>query len=330
MNNRSMNNRSIKSQRVTGGESDSLTVVERLVNVPTFFFLLITVLAVFLPGRMAARFPMQPPFAFITTIALSWLYFQYKLTGQGGKQAAIDVASAVLGFMLIWETCVTKLDLLPYVFVPAPENVFNVYIRDYRMIFSGFVRSIFLLLTGFIASVFFGVGLGIAVGWIPRLRKAVFPIAKAISTVPALIYSPYLVVLMPTFISASIFVIFCGTFWTLFMNMIQRVGTIDRRITNTAKILNVKTSTMLFKIILPYSMPHIINDMTTVLSISVMTLMVAEMIGAERGMGFYVRRSLDYANYTQAIAGIFFIAIVITALNAVIAVIRKKVVKWSY
>jgi NitT/TauT family transport system permease protein len=66
------------------------------------------------------------------------------------------------------------------------------------------------------------------------------------------------------------------------------------------------------------------------LSISVMTLMVAEMIGAEKGMGFYVRRSLDYANYTQAIAGIFFIAIVITALNAVIAVIRRKAVKWSY
>jgi NitT/TauT family transport system permease protein len=309
---------------------NSVPLAKRLVNLPTFFFLVITAAAILLPGRMAARFRIQSPAAFLTMIALAWLYFQYKMTGANGSQAAVDVASAVLGFLLLWEICVTKLDLLPFVFVPAPENVFNVYIRDYRMIFSGFFRSMFLLLTGFIASVIFGVGAGIAVGWIPRLRKAVLPVAKAISTVPALIYSPYLVVMMPTFTSASIFVIFCGTFWTLFINMIQRVGTIDRRIINTAKILNVKTSTMLFKIILPYSLPHIINDMTTMLSISVMTLMVAEMIGAEKGMGFYVRRSLDYANYTQAIAGIFFIAIVITALNAVIAVIRRKAVKWSY
>jgi NitT/TauT family transport system permease protein len=70
--------------------------------------------------------------------------------------------------------------------------------------------------------------------------------------------------------------------------------------------------------------------MTTVLSISVMTLTVAEMIGAERGMGFYVRRSLDYANYTQSIAGIIFIALVITALNAILALVRKKLITWSY
>ncbi|MDR1256515.1 MAG: ABC transporter permease subunit [Spirochaetaceae bacterium] len=311
-------------------EDDNASLAKRLVNLPTLLAALIAVLTVFFPGRMTERFAVQAPYVFLSAIALSWLYFQYKWTAAGNRQAATDVASAVFGFMLVWEICVTKLDLLPFVFVPAPENVFNVYIKDYRMILSGFFRSIFLLLTGFVASVIFGVGLGVAVGWIPRLRKAVFPIAKAISTVPALIYSPYLVVMMPTFISASIFVIFCGTFWTLFMNMIQRVGTIDQRIINTARILNVKTGTMLFKIILPYSIPHIFNDMTTMLSISVMTLTVAEMIGAERGMGFYVRRSLDYANYTQAIAGIFFIAIVITALNAVIAAIRGKAVKWSY
>jgi NitT/TauT family transport system permease protein len=136
--------------------------------------------------------------------------------------------------------------------------------------------------------------------------------------------------MMPTFTSASIFVIFCGTFWSLFMNMIQRVGTIDLRIINTARILNVRTRTMLFKIILPYTMPRIFNDLTVALSISVMTLTVAEMIGADRGMGFYVKRSLDYANYTQAFAGIFFIAIVITLLNAAIGFVRKVCVKWNY
>ncbi|MDR2864066.1 MAG: ABC transporter permease subunit [Spirochaetaceae bacterium] len=299
-------------------------------NFPTLFFVLIIVLSLAVPGKMNARFKIQSPYPFIVCCLLTWIFFQIKLRNTESAQSAEDVAGIVLGFLLIWEIVVTKFDLLPFVFVPAPENVFAVFVHDYKMILSGFARSIFLLLSGFTASLIAGVGLGTAVGWIPRLRNAVFPIAKAISTVPALIYSPYLVVMMPTFTSASIFVIFCGTFWMLFMNMIQRVGTIDTRIINTAKILNVKTGTMIFKIILPYSLPHIWNDMTTVLSISVMTLTVAEMIGAERGMGFYVRRSLDYANYTQSIAGIIFIALVITGLNAIITALRKKVIKWSY
>ncbi|MDR2782680.1 MAG: ABC transporter permease subunit [Treponema sp.] len=305
-----------------------IAFISRIINLPMLFLLLVIILALFAPSKMNVRFKIQAPYSFITAAILAWLYFQFKLSKTA--QAARDVASIVLGFLFIWEIAVTKLDLLPFVFVPAPENVFNVFVSDYKMIFSGFIRSIFLLLSGFTAAIIAGVGFGIAVGWIPRLRNAVFPIAKAISTVPALIYSPYLVVMMPTFTSASIFVIFCGSFWMLFMNMIQRVGTIDQRIINTAKILNVKTGAMLFKIILPYTLPHILNDMTTMLSISVMTLTVAEMIGADRGIGFYVRRSLDYANYTQSIAGIIFIALVITVLNIALALLRKKLIRWSY
>jgi NitT/TauT family transport system permease protein len=316
---------------VSNGVDDApLAFHKRLINIPTLLFLVIVTSAVFLPGRMVLRTRMYNPLPYALVVIFAWIYFQVKLTREKGRQAAIDAGTIIFSFLALWEISTTKLDLLPFVFVPAPENVFFMYIRDYRLIFSGFVRSIFLLLSGFGTSLFLGISLGIAVGWNPRLRRAIFPIAKAISTVPAMIYGPYLVVMMPTFTSASIFVIFLGTFWSLFMNMIQRVGTIDQRIINTAKILNVKTRTMLFKIILPYTMPRIINDLTVSLSISVMTLTVAEMIGANRGMGFYVKRSLDYANYTQAFAGIFFIAIVITILNVFIAILRKKLVKWNY
>jgi NitT/TauT family transport system permease protein len=311
-------------------EDIPLGLYKRIVNMPTLLFAIIVVSSLFLPGRMALRTRMYNPIPYATVVILAWIYFQFKLNKEKGRRAAMDVGTIIFSFLALWELFTTKLDFLPFVFVPAPENVFFMYIRDYRLILAGFARSIFLLLSGFGASLFLGISLGIAVGWSPRLRQAIFPITKAISTVPAMIYGPYLVVMMPTFTSASIFVIFLGTFWSLFMNMIQRVGTIDQRIINTAKILNVKTRTMLFKIILPYTMPRIINDLTVSLSISVMTLTVAEMIGADRGMGFYVKRSLDYANYTQAFAGIFFIAIVITILNVFISILRKKLVKWNY
>jgi len=279
---------------------------------------------------MAHRVKIGVPYAFLTVIVFAYLFFQFKLTKESARRTANDVGAIIFSFMFVWEIVVTKLDLLPFVFVPSPENVFAVYIRDRKLIFTGLLRSMFLLISGFGLSIFIGVSLGIAVGWKSRLRQAVFPIAKAISTVPAMIYGSYLVVMMPTFTSASILVIFCGTFWSIFMNMINRVGTIDQRIINTAKILNVKTSTMLFDVILPYTLPRILNDLTVALSISVMTLSVAEMIGADRGMGFYVKRSLDYANYTQAFAGIFFIAVVITILNVFLTILKKRLVKWNY
>jgi NitT/TauT family transport system permease protein len=187
-----------------------------------------------------------------------------------------------------------------------------------------------LLITGFGAALFFGVFLGILIGWTPRLRNAVFPIVKVFSTVPALIYTPYLVVLMPTFGTASILVIFLGIFWSTLMNTINDVGTIDKRIIDSAKILNVKTKVMLFQVILPYLLPRIINSLSVQLNISVMTLNAAELIGADRGMGYFVKRSIDYANYDQAIAGIIFIAIVLTILNSLILMAKDKLIKWHY
>jgi NitT/TauT family transport system permease protein len=311
------------------GES-SLDLWQRIKNMPTLMLVALLTLVAAVPGRMALRTRMSSPVPFLAVIVIVWFIFQFHLGNKNKRQTAKDISCIVFSFLIVWEALTTKLDLLPFVFVPAPENVFAVYVLDWRLIITGFFRSMFLLFTGFSFSIFFGVVLGIATGWIPRIRNSVFPIAKTISTVPAMIYGPYIVVIMPTFTSASIFVIFCGTFWSLFMNMINRVGTVDKRIINTAKVLNVKTRTMLFNIILPYTLPRIINDLTVSLSISIMTLTVAEMFGADRGMGFYVKRSLDYANYTQAFAGIFFIAVVITLLNVLISRLKVRLVKWSY
>jgi NitT/TauT family transport system permease protein len=315
---------------VSGEDEVKVRLSQRIANVPVLLYVISMVL-VFLPGRMAERVTMSNPIAFIFVLTFIIVYFQVKFGNKkGDKRQAKDIGTVVLVFFLLWEVVTTKMDWLPFIFVPAPENVFFVYIQLWDYMLSGLARSMFLLMTGFIASLVIGVSLGIAVGWFPRLRQAVFPIAKAISTVPAIIYGPYIVVVMPTFTSASILVIFFGTFWSTFMNMINRVGTIDARIINTAKILNVKTGTMLFSIIMPYTLPRIINDMSVALSISMMTLTFAEMIGADRGIGYFVRRSLDYANYTQAFAGIFFIAVVITVLQMLIAILKKSLIKWNY
>jgi NitT/TauT family transport system permease protein len=301
-----------------------------VLNVPNLLFLALTAIASLAPSRLDARNPMSPASAFVAAIALVEAFFLFKLKRSRDGTAVKDIATFTYAALLLWELLTSKLDILKYIFVPAPENVFYVFVRFWLVMLSGFERSMILLISGFSAALFFGVLLGILVGWTPRLRNAVFPIVKVFSTVPALIYTPYLVVLMPTFGTASVLVIFLGIFWSTLMNTINDVGTIDKRIIDSARILNVKTGVMLFQVILPYLLPRIINSLSVQLNISVMTLNAAELIGADRGMGYFVKRSIDYANYDQAIAGIIFLAIVLTALNSLILLAKRKLIKWQY
>jgi NitT/TauT family transport system permease protein len=268
--------------------------------------------------------------AFAFVLILTEAIFIVRALNKKNRQATKDIVGFVYVVFFVWEFFVSRLNVLPYVFIPAPENVFYVYVTDTRTLLTGFFSSLYLLVTGITTAMLAAVILGTFVGWVPRLTNAVYPIAKAISTVPPLIYTPYVVLIMPTFRTASLFVVFLSIFWGSFMGTINNTAFVEKRIINSAKVLNVSTFTMLFKIIIPFNMPRIINSLPIHLSTALMTLTAAELIGADSGMGFYVRSALSYANYTKAIAGIIFIGVVVTGLNAIVNLIKKRFVNWDY
>jgi NitT/TauT family transport system permease protein len=299
-------------------------MIKKVINIPNLLFLILMAL-VLLPGKKEAENAI--PFILVILFVQTW--FTVLNVGSRSKKYMSDIVCAIYIFFILWETTTKTLDIANKILVPPPENVFYVFVTQRKLMLEGLVSSMRLLLTGFSLALLVGISLGLFVGWIPRLRHAVLPIVKVISPIPPLIYTPYVIAVMPTFRSASIFVIFLGVFWPTFMNMINRVGDIDKKLIDSAKSLNVKTHTMLFKIILPYSIPGIIGGLTVSLSTSFMTLTLAEMIGAKSGLGFFVKKFSDYGDYTKVIAGIIFIGVVVTILNFFISVIKKKTLKWK-
>jgi len=306
-------------------------MIKRIFNIPNLFFLLIF-LCFLLPSKYAVemRSGLKSPLVFGIVLILVEVGFHVGYSKPKKRQATLDITSFALGFLFIWEFCVSRLNLLPYIFIPAPENVFYVFVSDWNTILIGFINSMFLIIIGMVTALVFATILGTLVGWNERLTKAIYPIAKAISTVPALIYTPYIVLIAPTFKIASLCVIFLSIFWGSFMGSINNTAFVEKKIINSAKSLNLSTPTILFKIIIPFNMPRLINALPIQLATALMTLTVAEMLGADSGMGYYVRFSLNFANYTKAIAGIIFIGLVVTILNTLIDLVKKHFIKWSY
>ena len=306
-------------------------VLDVLFNIPNLFFIL-TLTCFLFPSKYAAemRSGLKSPLVFSVVLFTVEFFFLLQARNEKKWQTAKDISSFIFIVFFVWELFVSRLNVFPYVFVPALENVFYVFVQDWRQIIQGFFSSMLLLLTGMTSAIISAVILGTLVGWNPRLTKAIYPIAKAVSTVPPLIYTPYVVLILPTFRMASIFVIFLTNFWSTFMGSINNTAFVEGRIVNSAKVLNLSTPVILFKVIIPYNLPRIINGLPIHLASALMTLTAAEMLGAESGMGFYVRMSLNFANYTKAITGIIFIGFVVTGLNALINLAKKRLIKWNY
>ena len=244
------------------------------------------------------------------------------------KKAAIDIGIIVFVALILWEYITAKVGVKDAMLYPAPENEFNIFATDYEKILEGVGSSLRLMGLAFALALFFGVGLGLIVGLSDRLSSTVMPIVRVISPIPPIIYSPYAVALLPSFRAASIFVITMTIFWSIFMNMVLSVRQIDRKIMDSARTLNLNQSSMILHVLLPYSLPGIINSVSVSVSTSFLVLTAAEMIGATSGLGWYIKYNADFANFTKVIAGIFVIGVVVTVLNALISLVKRLLIRW--
>ena len=295
-----------------------------LLNRVNVLFLILLGVVFFLPARRE----LDEPWAYVTVLVLSELLFLVQYARKK-KKSALDVGTAAFLLLGVWDV-LSRLNLTHPVLVPPPENVFYVFVDQRVLMVESVFSSLRLMVISVGIAMILGISLGLLVGWVPRLRGAVMPIAHVISPIPALVTTPYIVAVMPTFQSASIFVISFSVFWPTFQNMVQRVTGIDQKIIQSARVMNVSTPTMLFKIILPYCLPGILSGLTGTMRVALLCLSGAELLGARSGLGFFVKKFSDYANYTQVIAGIILMGIVVTVLTMLIEWVQKKAIKWQY
>ena len=162
-----------------------------------------------------------------------------------------------------------------------------------------------------------------------HISGIVLPIVRVISPIPPIIYSPYAVALLPTFRVAAIFVVTLTIFWSLFMNMVLSVREIDPKIMNSAKTLNVSKYSMIVDVLIPYSLPGLINSISVSISTSFLVLTAAEMIGGTSGLGWYIKYHSDFANFDKVVFGIFMIGLVVTILNFGVKSLRRVLVPWK-
>lgn len=122
------------------------------------------------------------------------------------RWSAYGISSIVYGLILIWSLYPVINGRESFLF-PPPQRISAVFVNDILVILKSIVSSLWLLLVSFLIALVLGIGLGMLCGKNKRLQNVVMPIARVLSPVPALIYAPYVVAVMPNFTLAALFII---------------------------------------------------------------------------------------------------------------------------
>ncbi len=289
-----------------------------------FFLVLLFICAFAEKGRPTVR----APFSMIIGLFVIEIIFLFGLIKKAGKglsvKGACDIMLFVWVLMLLWEVFASVLNKVHPVLVPCPENVFDTVREHFKTLLLNALYSLELLFAGLIIGMALAIILGIICGWNKRLSDFAYPIANVMAPIPAVVFSPYLVAVMPSFRSASALVIVLGVFWPTFLTTVNRIKAVDERILDSAKMLKLSDFQMMTEILLPYIMPGIVSGLKVTLTTSVLMLNFAELMGASHGMGYYIQNAIAYTNYTHAVTGILCIGIVVTILNKAVGVLQYK------
>lgn len=298
--------------------------MNKFINISNLLFIVLLV-ATLLPSE--AGIPWHVLVVAVTIEAVTVIR-QLTVKNEAVRRGVCDVGAIVFSTLLFWYLATTRYVVLDKMLFPQPEAVFSLFIAELPDMLKGLVNSLILLVSGYLLALATALPLGLLVGWRTRLFHAVNPLTKVLGPIPPIVYIPYAIALLPSFRAASIFVIFIGAFWPIFINTVNGVFNIPKGLLDSARVLNLKEHTLLIRVILPGAMPSICTGATLALVFAFVLLTAAELIGANSGVGWYIKNFADFADYQRVIVGIIFISIVVTLITWGTESLERHLLRW--
>lgn len=233
-----------------------------------------------------------------------------------------------IGLLLAWTLAAIYFPLGDNPLLPSPLVTARALVESLPELWAGTVSSLTILVPGFSLATVLGVVSGLAVGTSPRLQRIFLPFARVAGPVPPTVYIPYAIAILPTFKLSAIFVVFIGAFWPIFQNAVSGAHTLEQRYRDNARILGLRGIEFQRRVVFPAALPHIFSGMAVGLSFSFILLTVAELFGANAGLGRFVQYYADFADYPKMVAGILYTGLVTFLAMTALDRVRRRALFW--
>lgn len=268
-----------------------------------------------------------------------WIVIRNNLTGaltftatatiQNQGQIRLLYWLTPLFLISIWCLCSAS-DLLPDKFVPAPGAVLMAFCK---LLASGTLLveswvSLIRVLTGFTAATIIGVPLGLFAGTFLICRQLIVPINSFMRYIPPTAFISLLILYCGVSELFKYMVIFIGGIFFIIQMVIDTVEDLDTGYVEMAITCGLSAKDIFQKIVLPWSGPRIIDILRINLSAAWTFLVVAELIGAEQGLGHFIALSQRFLRLDDLFVGIITFGLIGLVTDICMQKIGERMFPW--
>ncbi|MFF3957852.1 ABC transporter permease [Streptomyces sp. NPDC001890] len=185
------------------------------------------------------------------------------------------------------------------------------------------------VLIGYVLGVVLAIPVGFLMGWYPAVRRLVEPWLQFFRMVPPLAIIPLAIVLMGIDETPKIFVIFLAAFLNSVVSTFQGVVAVDVTLVNAARVLGARDPQVFLGIVVPASTPFILVGMRIGLGASWATVVAAELIAAQGGLGFRMQQAQLYYDLPTIFVQLIAIGAIGLVMDRLLLLAERRLTHWQ-
>jgi len=243
---------------------------------------------------------------------------------RAGSQWAVPILLIVL-----WEL-LSRAGLIAGNVLPAPSAV---AFAGWRSLQSGELLhhmwvSTLRALSGLVVGGLIGFFFGIANGLSELSRRYTDTTLQMIRNVPHLALIPLVILWFGIDEEAKLFLVALGVFFPIYINTLHGVRTVDPQLIEMGRVYGMSPWTLFVKVVLPGALPSIFVGLRFSLGIMWLTLIVAETISAEAGLGYMAMQAREFLLVDIVVLAILIYALLGKLADVIARLLEQAALQW--
>jgi NitT/TauT family transport system permease protein len=192
-------------------------------------------------------------------------------------------------------------------------------------IYASFMR----VLTSFAIGILLAVIFGFLVGWFRVVRLFLDPVINFFRALPPIALIPLMIIFFGIGETSKLVVLSYASFFPAMVVIYQALVALDPIYIRAARTLGAGSLEIFRKIILPQLVPHIITACRVSLGVCWATLVAAELIAAQKGIGAMMVDAQNFFQMAPLVLGILMIGAISLVMDAMVRAVERRATSWQ-
>jgi taurine transport system permease protein len=257
---------------------------------------------------------------------------RFKVPGEGNS-AFISVVTVLL-LLALW-FFVTNMGWVKPLFLPKPQAVFQQFVEyltgtaNDKPLWQHFMASMFRVFSAFALACVTAIPIGIAMGMSRVVRGIFDPPLEFYRPLPPLAYLPLIIIWFGIDELPKVLLIFLSCFAPLALAARAGMRSASQEQINAAYSMGASYMQVIRHVILPSALPDILIGMRIAIGFGWTTLVAAEMVAANVGLGQMVLNASNFLRTDIVVMGIFVIGVVAYMFDLLMRWVERRLVPWK-